>query len=156
MNRGIEDTCRFHLQMLGCPDRFKDAKVVIRTRESKKDRQHNVKKKRDKRTNNCLQNTTQTTNDRATRTRLKSVGELRCSGMVSSSSSTSGTCRVILVSNPLIRNKTTYQHNKQFFNACKLKKLQYWSDDSNHWSYITHMYICWVFYGHLYVFVNYY
>ena len=38
--------------------RFEDTKEVIRSRKSKKDRQYNGKKK-DKRTNNNLQNTTQ-------------------------------------------------------------------------------------------------
>ena len=38
--------------------RFEDTKGVIRSRKSKKDRQYNGKKK-DKRTNNNLQNTTQ-------------------------------------------------------------------------------------------------
>ena len=40
---------------------------------------------------------TYTTKDRVTRTPLKTGGELRCSGMVSSSCSTSGTRRVNLV-----------------------------------------------------------
>jgi hypothetical protein len=44
-------------------------------------------------TNNDLQNTTQKAKDRATRTPLKTEGELRCSGRVSSSSSISGTRR---------------------------------------------------------------
>ena len=35
---------------------FKDTKVVIRIRKSKKNRQHNGQKKRDKRTNNYPQN----------------------------------------------------------------------------------------------------
>ena len=39
----------------------------MRTRNSKKDRQHNGQKKRDKRTNNDLQNITQKTKDRTTR-----------------------------------------------------------------------------------------
>jgi hypothetical protein len=44
--------------------------------------------KRDKKkTNNDLQNTTQKTKDRVTRTRLKPGGELRCSGRVGSSCS---------------------------------------------------------------------
>jgi hypothetical protein len=38
----------------------------------------------DKKTNNDLQNTTQKTKDRATRTLLKTGGELRCSGRVRS------------------------------------------------------------------------
>jgi len=42
------------------------------------------------------------TKDRVTRTPLKSGGELRCSGRVSSSCSTSGTRRVNLVTNPVI------------------------------------------------------
>jgi hypothetical protein len=47
-------------------------------------------KKKDKGTNNNLQNTTHKTKDRATRTQLKTVGELMCSGRLNSSSSTSG------------------------------------------------------------------
>ena len=42
-------------------------------------------------TNNNLQNTTQKTKYKATRTPLKAGGELRCSGKVSSSCSFSGT-----------------------------------------------------------------
>jgi hypothetical protein len=37
-------------------DEFEDNKGVIRIRQSKKDRQYNSKKKKDKRTNNYLQN----------------------------------------------------------------------------------------------------
>jgi hypothetical protein len=42
------------------------------------------------------------TRDRVTQTPLKTGGELRCSGRVSSSCSTSGTRRVYLVTNPVI------------------------------------------------------
>ena len=42
------------------------------------------------------------TKDRVTRTPLKTGGELRCSGRVSSSRSSSGTPRVNLVTNPVI------------------------------------------------------
>jgi hypothetical protein len=42
------------------------------------------------------------TKDRVTRTPVKTGGELRCSGRVSSSCSTSGTRRVNLVTNPVI------------------------------------------------------
>ena len=42
------------------------------------------------------------TKDRVTRTPLKTEGELRCYGRVSSSCSTSGTRRVNLVTNPAI------------------------------------------------------
>jgi hypothetical protein len=49
---------------------FKIPKWVFRIRKSKY-RQHNGQKKKDKRTNNDRQNTTQETEDRATRTPLK-------------------------------------------------------------------------------------
>jgi hypothetical protein len=51
-------------------------------------------KEKDKRTTNALQNITHKAKDRVTRTPLKTWGEHRCSGRVSSSSSTSGTRRV--------------------------------------------------------------
>jgi hypothetical protein len=38
------------------PEEFEDTKVVIRIRQWKKNRQHNDQKKKDKRTNNDLQN----------------------------------------------------------------------------------------------------
>ena len=47
---------------------------------------------------------THKTKDRVTRTQLKTVGELRCSGSINSSCSTSGTHRVNLVTNPVIRH----------------------------------------------------
>jgi hypothetical protein len=47
---------------------FDDTNGVIRIRTSKKDRQHNSQKKKDKRTNNDLQNITHKTDDRVTRT----------------------------------------------------------------------------------------
>jgi hypothetical protein len=52
-----------------------------------------------KRINSDLQNTTHKTKDRETRTRQTTRGELRCSGRVGSSCSTSGTCNVTLVTN---------------------------------------------------------
>jgi hypothetical protein len=51
-------------------------------------------------TNNDLQNTH--IKDRVT---LKTAGELRCSGMLSSSCSTSGTRGVNLVTNPVISHE---------------------------------------------------
>ena len=54
-------------------------------------------KEKDKQTNNDLQNITHKTKNRVTRTPLKTGGELRCSGMVSSSCCTSGTRRVCIV-----------------------------------------------------------
>ena len=44
---------------------------MIRSPKSRKDRQHNGQKKKGKRANNNLQNITQKTNDRATRSPLK-------------------------------------------------------------------------------------
>ena len=48
---------------------------------------------------------THKTKNRVTRTPLKAGGELRCSGMVGSSSSTSGTRRCNLVTNPMISHE---------------------------------------------------
>ena len=58
-------------------------------RKSTKGKQHSTKH-------------TYETKDRATRTPLETGGELRCSGKVSSSCSTSGTRLVNLVTNPVI------------------------------------------------------
>ena len=55
-----------------------------------------------KRTNNELQNTTLKTKDGATRTQLKTGGELMCSERVNSSCSTNVIRRVTLVTNPVI------------------------------------------------------
>ena len=73
-------------------EEFGDTKGVIRIRKSK-DRQHNDKKKRDKRTNNDLQNSIQKTKDRATPS--TNPGECKCFVRARSSCSTSGTLRVI-------------------------------------------------------------
>jgi hypothetical protein len=43
-------------------EKHEDTKRVIRIRKSKTDRQHNGDKKKDKETNNDVQNTTQKTN----------------------------------------------------------------------------------------------
>ena len=59
------------------------------------DRQRNDHQKKDKRTTHDLQNNTHKTKDQVTRIPLKTGGELRCTGMVGSSCSTSGTRRVI-------------------------------------------------------------
>jgi mannose-6-phosphate isomerase-like protein (cupin superfamily) len=78
-------------------EEFEDTKGTIRNRISKKNRQHNGQKKKDKRTNNDIQNTSQKTKDRTTRIPLKTGGELRFPGRLSSSCSTSGTrIRVVL------------------------------------------------------------
>ena len=52
---------------------FADSKGVIRIRKSKKDRKHNGQKKKDKRTNNDLQNITHKTKDQVARTPLKTT-----------------------------------------------------------------------------------
>ena len=72
-------------------------KVVIRIRISKKDRKHNCQKKNDKGTNNDLME-----NYRSSNMNNKTGNELRCSGMVNSSCSPSGTHCVTLFSNPMI------------------------------------------------------
>jgi len=80
---------------------------VIRIRKSKKDRERNDKKKTNKKTNNKQQSIKHThkTKDRVTRTPLKTWGERRCSGRVSSSCYTSGTRRANLVANPVISHE---------------------------------------------------
>jgi len=82
-------TCRNHWQ-----EEFEDAKGVIRICKSKQNRQHNGQEKKYKRTYKDLQKNTQKTKDRATWT---SGSELRCSGRVGCSCSTSDTCRVTRV-----------------------------------------------------------
>jgi len=48
---------------------------------------------------------THKTEDRVTRTQLRTGAELRCSGRVGSSCSSSGACRVTLVTNPVISHE---------------------------------------------------
>ena len=76
-----------------CTKEFEDTKGVIRICKSKKNRQHNGQKKKDKQRSTKH---THKTKDRATQIPLKIRGELRCSGMVSSYCSTSGIRRVVL------------------------------------------------------------
>ena len=64
-----------------------------------------AKKKKYKRTNKDLQNITHKTKDRVTRTPLKTGVELRYSGRVGSSCSTSDVRRVNLVTNPVISHE---------------------------------------------------
>ena len=56
-----------------------DTKGVIRSLISKKNRQCNDQRKKDKRTNNDLQSITQKTKHRGKRNPQKTGGELRCS-----------------------------------------------------------------------------
>ena len=64
-------------------EKIEDTKWVIRSSQSKKDRQHNGQQKKDKRTNTYLQNTTQKTKDWVTRTSPKTESKFGCSGSVS-------------------------------------------------------------------------
>ena len=73
-------------------EELEDTKGVIRICVSKKNRQHNGQKKINKRTNNDYKHTYKI-KDRVTRTPLKTGGELRCSGRIGSSFSTSDTRR---------------------------------------------------------------
>ena len=52
-------------------EELEDTKDVIRSRKSKKDRQHNDQTKKDNRTNNDLQNITHKTKDPVTRIPIK-------------------------------------------------------------------------------------
>jgi hypothetical protein len=61
-------------------EKLEDTKGVISILKSKKDRLYNDQKKKGKRTNNDLQNITEKIKDQATRTPLKTAGELGCSG----------------------------------------------------------------------------
>jgi hypothetical protein len=71
--------------------------VVIRICKSKKDRQHNSQKDKQRSTKHIDK-----TKDPVTPTGLKTEGELRCSERVSSSCSTCGTHRVTLIIIPVI------------------------------------------------------
>ena len=81
-------------------EEFEDTQEVIRIRMHKsKARHHNGQKKTD---NQRSTNITHKTKDRVTRTPLKTGDELGCPRRVGSSCSTTGTCRVTLVTNPVI------------------------------------------------------
>ena len=73
-------------------EEYEDTERTFRIRKSKNDRQRNGQKKKDK------QRSTKQTNkakDGVTRTPLKTGNELRCSGSVGSSCSTSGAVLLI-------------------------------------------------------------
>ena len=83
-------------------EEFEDTKGAIRFCISKKNKQHNGQKKKVQKDKQRSTKHTYKTKDRVTRTPLKTGGELRCSGRVSSSCSTSGTRRINLVTNLVI------------------------------------------------------
>ena len=76
-DNGVGNVC-----IVTSTDEFYDTKGIIRICKSKKNRQHNGQKKKDKMTNNDLQNITQKTKDWVTRTPLNTGSELMCSGRV--------------------------------------------------------------------------
>ena len=89
----------FHAKFSMRFEKLGDTKGGFRISKSKKNRQHNGQKKKDK------QRSTKhihKTNDRVTRILIRAGVELRCSGRVSSSCSTSGTRRVNLVTHLVI------------------------------------------------------
>jgi hypothetical protein len=69
----------------------------------------------DKRANNDLQSNTQNIKERANRTRLKAGGELRCSGRVSNSCSTSGAHRVTVPMN----SQTLHERPSDVYSVCE-------------------------------------
>jgi hypothetical protein len=103
---------RFKVVSITYKKSLKIPKGVIRIRISKKDIQHNGQKTeeqttqwpKEKEQKDKQRSTKHThkTKDRVIQTPLNSGGELRCSGRASSSCSTGDTCRVNLVTNPVI------------------------------------------------------
>ena len=80
--------CYLKLFLVGfMKEEFEDTKGVIRIRKSK-NRQHNGQEKKDKRSNNDLQNIHIKIMIEQHEPHKKTRGELRCSGRVSSSCST--------------------------------------------------------------------
>ena len=83
-------------------EKFEDTKGVIRICIlvfRKENRQYNGKRKKDEKSYNDLQNTTQKPKNLATGIPLKTGGKLKCSGRDHSSCSTCGTRRVTLNAN---------------------------------------------------------
>jgi hypothetical protein len=85
-------------------------KRVIRIRILQKNRQHKEKVQKDKQLSTKH---TRKTKDRVPRTPLKTRGQLRWSGRVRSSCSTSDTRRVNLVTNPSKQNYVFRQRKNQ-------------------------------------------
>ena len=87
----------------------KDTNEKIKIRILKKNRQHNGQMKKYKKRSTKH---THKTKDRVTRTPLRTGGECRCSGRVSSSCSTSGTRRVNLVTIPVTSHGDDFNLSK--------------------------------------------
>ena len=114
-------------------EEFEDTKGAIIIRISKKNRQHNGKKKKGQKDKQRYIKHTYKTKDRVTRTLLKTGGELRCSERVGNSCFTSGTRRVNLATNPVISRErgkdrevfvTILYTNDGYENLMKTKDLQ--------------------------------
>ena len=102
-------------------EEFEDTKGAIRIRISK-NRQHNVQQDKQRSTKHTYK-----TKDRVTRTSLKTGGELRCSGRVNSSCSTSDTRHVNLVTHPVISHE-------------RGKDPEVFSTSGTYpWSFVTHI-----------------
>ena len=116
------------LNAVDCGYEHNDTKGVIRSHKSKKEKQYSCQKRNDNRTNNGLQNTTQKTKDRVTRTSLKTGEELRCSGRVGISFSTNGIHHVTLVTNPVkshgrVKDRIVITRNRTYHSS-------YWQQPS--------------------------
>jgi hypothetical protein len=94
-------------------------------------RQHNGQTKKENRINNDLQSIQ--IKDRVTRTQLKTGDELRCSGRVNSSCSTSDTHCVNLVTNHVIRGKIVVCPFVLFLLSIVLFDLRFMNSDSPIW-----------------------
>jgi len=100
-------------------EEFEDTKEVIRICKTKKNRQYNGQKKKDKGTNNDQQNITHTTRVRVTWTTLKTGDELRYSRKISNFCSTSSTCRINLVTNTVISHECGIGNERTFKDSKK-------------------------------------
>ena len=89
---------------------------------------NDLRYQRGNQTNNDLQSIQKKTKDRATITPLKTGGELRCSGRVSSSCSTSSTFHVNLVTNPVMRHE------------CGNDREVFMANGTYPWSFVTQIF----------------
>jgi hypothetical protein len=94
----------FLIQICESKEEFEDTKEVIKIRISK-NRHHNGQKKKIQKDKQRSTKHTLKSNDRITRTQLKTGSELMCSGRVSSSCSISDTRHVNLVTNLVISHE---------------------------------------------------
>jgi hypothetical protein len=98
-----------------------------------------MSREKGQRTNKDLQNTTQKTNDRATRTPLKNGGELRCPGRIISSWSTS----VILVTSFFIFSLYWCRFGINVM-TCGVSFSYHWYNCSNTAMIGTTLFILWI------------